>query len=726
MAFINEENKRKTEQIVRDIREYAVLADNEDPNAVIVNTAYAPGVGLPAEAAALRTRCRDIEDGIFKTLVMGKFKNGKSTFINALVGKIMMASKATACTAVIATVEFGNDCDMVDVIYTDKEPRRMTLQQFTEEFQLSEDEEKIIEDEGKLSRFENVSHVEMHSKDELFKDGFHLIDSPGLEEAVSRTKTTNEYVPKANAIIFTLNAVSLFSAKEKEYISENFAGKHMRNVFFVVNRIDNLTPGQLQASVIPTVRAGLEDVFLDDAGNFNEELYSNRVFFTNAYGAQCVRTNEPYKIIVGKKEVVVPMDLEDTGMLEFEAALRVFLNSEERIRATFSSTLTSMANTYQTAEKNVNAEIAARSLSGTERKQRVAEAQTELKKAVDEVEGMRKTIKSSAGIVASSVYLDLVTYAQNDLPREFAASAKNKDFQNKFGMGGMLKLAGAMAASALPINGLRDWAARTQMNVLQPFADKINSYIKQKIEDEWPKRIPILTKQELDDLKDQLDAHAAEFDVSMNRALQAFSGNNAKIDADKKGSLKSGLQAILALSNWDVSLATGAMAEGGLSWGEFIKRAAVQLVLDGAVTIVLGAPFLIPALLIEILSLHYRKGQMADQLLTTIGNGAFEKLTEELKNREMSIKKEITDQIVGQGEKIAAAGDQIVAEQRARMEKLLKEDATDTAAARAENDRLTANLERMHELVEDVFMVLHGHIPTETEFTNLSRNEKAG
>lgn len=283
MEFVNEENKRKTNQIVKDIKDYAVLTDNANSNESVEGLDCTPGVGLPAEAKALRVRRADIEKGIFKTLVMGKFKNGKSTFINALVGKVMMASKATACTAVIATVEYGNDNGMVDVIYNDKSSQRMSLEQFTGEFQLTEEEQKIIEDEGRLDRFENVSHVEMYSKEAMFQDGLHLIDSPGLEEGVSRTKTTNEYVPKANAIIFTLSAPSLFSAAEKEYIAENFAGKHMRNVFFVVNRTDNLTPGQLEDSVIPGVRAGLEEVFLDENYEFDEELYKKRVFFTNAY-----------------------------------------------------------------------------------------------------------------------------------------------------------------------------------------------------------------------------------------------------------------------------------------------------------------------------------------------------------------------------------------------------------------------------------------------------------
>lgn len=52
----------------------------------------------------------------------------------------------------------------------------------------------------------------------------------------------------------------------------------------MVNRIDNLNAGELERTVKPAVRKGLAEVFVDKDGEFDEELYEKRVFFTNAYG----------------------------------------------------------------------------------------------------------------------------------------------------------------------------------------------------------------------------------------------------------------------------------------------------------------------------------------------------------------------------------------------------------------------------------------------------------
>ena len=275
------------------------------------------------QASMLRRSLDDLDYGASKILFMGRLKSGKSTLINSIIGDFQMSVKDIpfTTTTAITTVEMGVDTDNVEVFYTSK---KMSLEQFTKE-------QELIIMEGICDRFANVDHVEMHSQNELFENGVKLIDSPGLEEANSRTKTTYEYVPKANAIIFTLNATSLFTMLEKNYIAEHFAGKHMHNLFFVVNRIDGLHKGELETNVKPQVREGLRDVFTDENGKFDEDLYNRRVFFIAAYPALCAKMNKPYTVRVGNKDVTVPFPLEETGLPEFEAALKEFLNSDERL-----------------------------------------------------------------------------------------------------------------------------------------------------------------------------------------------------------------------------------------------------------------------------------------------------------------------------------------------------------------------------------------------------------
>lgn len=287
MAVSVTESSKKIQMIADQVRHYGILIGPTDSDNYVPHLPCKPGLGMVTESESFLCTAKDMQKGLFKTLVMGKFKNGKSTFINAMLGRNLMAAKATATTAVIAVVEYGTHKDQVKIYRNGSDvPEILSLADFTNQFALNETDQKKIEEDGLCDRFSDVSHVEMESDDDLFKDGVQLIDSPGLEEANSRTKTTSQYVPKSNAIIFMLNAASLFSAQERNYIFRNFAGKQLRNIFFVVNRTDNLGPGQLEETVKPAVREVLSDVFARKDGVFDESLYDKRVFYTNACGVQ--------------------------------------------------------------------------------------------------------------------------------------------------------------------------------------------------------------------------------------------------------------------------------------------------------------------------------------------------------------------------------------------------------------------------------------------------------
>lgn len=721
MAFINADTKKKIDGIVKDVRDYAVLVD-EPGGASVDGLDCQPGLGMHTEAESFRALSGDIEQGVFKTLVMGKFKNGKSTFINALVGKDMMAAKATACTAVIATVEFGDHTDEVNVIYTDGHSKKMSVQEFTNKFALTDDDQKLVEDGGRLDRFADISHVEMQSKDSLFADGVRLIDSPGLEEDYSRTHATVEFVPKANAIIFTLSATHLFSGKEREYIAENFAGKGLRNVFFVVNRINQLTE-PVETNVMPSVRRELEEVFTDETGKFDEELYKKRVFFLDAYGALCSRTGEPYKVMAGRNETEIPINIESTGMLEFENALWDFLNSEERIHATFSSTLTGMANTYQSAENQAAANKAVRSQSKEQREKNAELAREKLAEAKEKVEDIRGRVKSSGALISKKLYTDLLSYVQTDIPREFRAYLENsKDLRSDFGVTSFVKLAFVNMLGSLPIQSLKDKMTSEQVKVLSPITNRINKYIKEQLE-QWQKRVPILIDSDLQDLSDELDEQSADFDLDLEEAVNCFAYGTAKV-SDRKGGFKAGLQSMIALSNWDVSLAMESTAEGGLGWGTFLQRVGIQFGLDLAVMAVFGAPYIAIALAIEVGSVIFRSRTVAKDQANAIGGEAFKALMDEIQKQELDFEAGVTNEFVEKGETIAGTALSMVADAENNMEKLLKENASDQKAADEENSRVDKNLQAMRDRINSVFTALYGHNPTEAEFTNLAKNTK--
>ena len=709
MAFVNQETKNKLNTIATNMRQYSVLVDEPVKKGDV-------GMGMCTEANIFRENAKDVENGVFKVLVMGKFKNGKSTFINALVGKVMMAARATACTAVIATVEYGNNTNNVKVVYSDStESRTMSLREFTDEFALSEEDQQYIEDGGRLDRFANVSHVEMQSSDEIFADGLRLIDSPGLEEATARTKATNEFVPKANAIIFTLSATSLFSSAEKEYIAANFAGKNMRNVFFVINRIDNLTEGQLESSVIPTVRMGLADVFTDENGRFDEELYNKRVFFTNAYGALCARTGEQYKIILGKKEVPVDIEIEDTGMLDFEESLREFLNSPDRINATFNSTLQNMANTYQLAAARVKKDKAARNTDKVERDKRAKNADKLLQTALTDVEHIESVVRTTGTNIANKLYLDMLSYVQTDIPREFAAIASDESANVKFGMGKMFKLA---------IANITRNKEKVQ-EVYTPFVEAVEKYTKTQLHN-WDTRVPTIIDQDIRDMEEELEVKISDFAENLVAAENMFAYGTVKGENnDTRSEMKTLTQNIISfVMNRDYSYMIENTAKGGSDWMSFAKRFAGQAAIDIVLSVFTGGLFIPIKLFLEIISTGYRAKKMANDILIDLGNKMFGGHLEGIKDHEVEFKEGIINEFANKGNEVAATANRLVADRKDNMNKILNENKMSDSEAKAEDERADSTLSQMHGCIDAVYKELYGRTPTEAEFLNLAKNEK--
>ncbi|MBR1806987.1 MAG: hypothetical protein IJ774_11475, partial [Selenomonadaceae bacterium] len=189
---------------------------------------------------------------------------------------------------------------------------------------------------------------------------------------------------------------------------------------------------------------------------------------------------------------------------------------------------------------------------------------------------------------------------------------------------------------------------------------------------------------------------------------------------------KGGLQALLSVVLFgDFGGGSRALAAGGLNWIDFAKNSGTQLAADFAVGFIfggiLGAPVLIPLLVARFLLLRRNANIMAEQLSSGIGNAAFEALGEKIRDDEAEFKSKIVDKFVDQGERIAIPALKMVEDARHNQEKLLKEDADDTAAAEAENERADKNLQSMHRLIDGIYSELYGRTPTESEFNNLAK-----
>ena len=253
----------------------------------------------------------------------GTFKNGKSTFINALLGEDILPTKAVPCTAVINEIKYG---ESKKAILNFRNPLPKTLLSdipaatlahmqahgMTNVPPMEIDYDRISDyvtipvdgDPDEISLKSPYLSVELFYPSALLKEGVEIIDSPGLNENDERTAVTLEYLDKADAIIFLLDATKACAKDEMDTIEDILVPKGFDDMFFVVNRFD-LIVAREQADIKRFVE------------NKVKEYTTNEIFYLSALNA-----------LDGKVEHNQEKLL-NSGFLPFEAKLSEFLTKDK-------------------------------------------------------------------------------------------------------------------------------------------------------------------------------------------------------------------------------------------------------------------------------------------------------------------------------------------------------------------------------------------------------------
>ncbi len=675
------EAQEKTNDIQHAIAECSVLIGAKSHQKVRGVDVQA-GLGMTTYSKTLDGEAARLKDSsLFKILFMGTFKNGKSTTINALLGGDLLPVGATATTAVISQVVYGKNTDLVNIYRENTEkPEPLSVERFMEEYRLADEDILKIENEGSTDRFKDIEYVELESDFEIFKDGVQFIDSPGLGEAVARTKTTNKFIPQANAIVFLLDAQRLFSQDEKAFIRKHFVNVNPkpRNVFFLINRINQLNDSKAVEAVKHQTELMLKSVFTGENG-FDKELYQNRVFFVNSYGALQMETSRPRQSPVG------------TGILEFKTALEQFLTSEDRIIAKYKPVVANMAGVYIAADKQTkeNAADLKKDVHVLEANRDAAERK--LNELQSEVSGMERIIDRSKKNITNKVLNSLETFVKVDLMNDWPAYAEKYDDQ--FGISDMLKLAMPFGVSE-----------ERKQEILAPMVLFVNIYIEEKLET-WSEGIPVLIADDIAAMQDELKDKSIGFDLKLDQARAIFSGADS---SSWKGEGANKLQLALSLIQGDISVAVENNAGGNFSWGEFFKKYIVQAVINIMIASLIGGglPGLLAFAVVETVQMGLNAGSARNRLL----NGFAEKLFPEIGNKLMNegpvISADIANQFECQKNKITSSAYGLIHDEKQHQEDIISMARMKKNQIAEEAERQSLILAALYERTNLVYQLL--------------------
>ncbi|MCX7919225.1 MAG: dynamin family protein [bacterium] len=162
----------------------------------------------------------------FYLAVLGQFKRGKTTLINALLGEELLPTAIIPLTSIITIIQYGESLK-VEVLFNDNSRTTIPLSELP----------LYVTEHGNPKNQKNVKHVEVNYPSDFLKDGVLLIDTPGVGSVYkNNTDTTYSFLPKIDAAIFLLSVDPPISQSELTFLNDVY--QDVNAVFILLNKID--------------------------------------------------------------------------------------------------------------------------------------------------------------------------------------------------------------------------------------------------------------------------------------------------------------------------------------------------------------------------------------------------------------------------------------------------------------------------------------------------------
>ncbi|MFX4266501.1 dynamin family protein [Aliarcobacter butzleri] len=281
----------------------------------------------------------------FSIGITGVMNAGKSTMLNALMGREILGSAVVPETANLTIVKH-NPTDNAKVYYWNEQEWdriKKSASQLESMKDFVEETNKIFGDNLKnyirpVSRFDEidikdlssytsaeasgkkcnlVKYVELGSKLDFLSDGIEIVDTPGLDDPViQREEITKEYISQCDMMIHLMNVSQSATLKDVEFIIDALLYQNISKLLVVITRADTVSKEQLE-EVIKYTKTSIEKQLKAQNKDSQLDYILKTIRFIPISGRMALlhRTGRE------KEALDAGFTIEDTGILEIEKYL---------------------------------------------------------------------------------------------------------------------------------------------------------------------------------------------------------------------------------------------------------------------------------------------------------------------------------------------------------------------------------------------------------------------
>lgn len=569
-------------------------------------------------------QCRELGQGVFQLIVLGEFKNGKSTLLNSFLGERVLPAKQAPATAVITRIYHGDPSGDVTIYSSDGSKENVSIEKFRDEFKLEIEDH----DQGASDRFKDILYADVPSDFDLCRDGVILVDSPGLAENPARTRVTQGFFKQSTAAILVLDATQPMSQEEERWAIDLLGNFGAEGVFFVVNKI-NLVDSDEISDTINYINKRIDKIHI--ANQISRPTH--RVHFVDA------------RLALRSRCEGSEIGFAQSGVKDLLSDLSIFLSSTGREKSAITRLSRTATDLSEEQERMVSDWKAAASSSIDDLRMRKNDCEDKLNNLKEKAREIKGSFDDAGLIIADATYENLEQFLNT---RKACWESESKD--------------------GLPLSGISAWDGFTA-----PFerlwgmlsSDKNSSSSKARIEVEVEKGVETYIQRILVDWAEQLPndtriQHAVskvraevnqdvqQISIDLESIKSAFAGIAAR---DEEADVSRMTQAFLGVLMLDPSQVTGSVLGSG-DWSAFLVRFVLQIVVAGVLSAIWWPAAIIAWLLQEVFHIALQADGFEDRIRKEIGKQMFPKILGDLVLKKAEIKSRVTSQFSCSGEAV--------------------------------------------------------------------------
>ena len=189
---------------------------------------------LNLEAYELKRKLLENE---LQIVVVGSFKRGKSTLINALVGEPVLPMAVVPLTSVITLVRCG-ESRSARVEFIDGHREEISFERIPD----------YVSEELNPKNEKKVAQVVVELPALFLREGSNLVDTPGVGSIYRHnTQVAERYFPKADAMILVLSVDPPISDLELEFLTS--IRRWTKRLYVIINKVDYFSSEELEQSL---------------------------------------------------------------------------------------------------------------------------------------------------------------------------------------------------------------------------------------------------------------------------------------------------------------------------------------------------------------------------------------------------------------------------------------------------------------------------------------------